>query len=104
MYASKNNFFSISTAFFTLFILLFAVYFSYHIFNGDRGLLALMQLKKKVDEAHMQLDITKAERLKLEHDVRLMSDDSLDLDMLDEQARKLLGFANQKETVYSLDK
>ena len=86
--------------------LLFVVilsYFSYHAISGERGLLALIQLSQKIEEARSQLDIIHAERLKFERNVRLMRDDSLDLDLLDEQARRLLGYAGKDEKIYNLE-
>lgn len=49
------------------------------------------------------LDIVHAERLKMERNVRLMRDESLDLDLLDEQARRVLGYADKDERVYNLE-
>jgi cell division protein FtsB len=83
----------------TLFVLLFA-YFCYHAISGDRGLLALIQFNKRVDSLRAEADSVRAKRLQLEHRVSLLKPDSLDLDMLDEQARKLLGYAGKDETVY----
>jgi len=85
----------------TLFVLLF-VYFCYHAISGDRGLLAFIQANKQVDALQKEADTVRAERLQLEHRVSLLKPDSLDLDMLDEQARKLLGYAKKDETVYEL--
>ncbi len=86
--------------------LLFVValsYFSYHAISGERGLLALIQLNQKIEQARSELDIVHAERIKLERNVRLLRDDSLDLDLLDEQARRLLGYAGKDERVYNLE-
>lgn len=87
----------------TLFILLLLAYFTFHAVSGDRGLLAFMQLSKKTEEARAELDIVKAERLRLERKVSLLRNDSLDLDMLDEQARVLLGYSAEGETVYYIN-
>lgn len=86
--------------------LLFAVvllYFSYHVVSGERGLLALIQLSQKIEQARLELDIVHAQRLKYERNVKLLRDDSLDLDLLDEQARRLLGYAEKDEKVYNLE-
>lgn len=93
---SKSN-----RTFITLVFVLLLGYFSYHAVSGDRGLLALMQLSQKVEEAKKELDQTNAERLKLEHKVSLLKDESLDLDLLDEQARKLLGYVGKDEVIYN---
>lgn len=83
----------------TLFILLF-IYFCYHAISGDRGLLAFVRANKHVEDLKKEADTVRAERLQLEHRVSLLKPNSLDLDMLDEQARKLLGYAIKDETVY----
>lgn len=84
----------------TLVFLLVSCYFCYHAISGERGLLALMELSKKVEDSRQQLDIINADRLKLEHRVSLLRDESLDLDLLDEQARRLLGYVAADETLY----
>ena len=76
-------------------------YFCYHVLSGERGLLALMELSKQVQQSRQQLDITNAERLNLQHRVNLLRDESLDLDLLDERARKLLGYVGEDEVVYN---
>lgn len=86
----------------TLFVLLFS-YFCYHAISGDRGLLALIQYNKRVDRLHAEADTIRAERLQLEHRVSLLKPNSLDLDLLEEQARKLLGYAHKNETVYEFN-
>lgn len=98
--AGRANLRSIFT---TLFFLTMLSYFSYHIVSGDRGLLAYIQLKNKVEHSRMELDAIRADRLTLEHQVELLSTKTLDLDMLDEQARKVLGYAAEDEMVFTLD-
>jgi cell division protein FtsB len=41
--------------------------------------------------------------LQLEHHVNLMRGESLDLELLDQQARKILGYASPDEKVIILD-
>ncbi len=78
---------------------LLAVYFSYHLVQGERGLIAYLQLKAQVAASQAQLDVLQAEKSKLAHRVRLLRPDSLDPDLLDEQARRMLGFAHPDELV-----
>lgn len=77
-------------------------YFAYHLVSGNNGLLATMQLTTKLEEAQMRLDEIRMERLKLQHRVKMMSPESLDLDLLDEQARKVLGHSKKGEIIYFL--
>ncbi len=99
--SSRSNPFS-SMA--TLAFVLLLAYFCYHAVSGDRGLLALMKLSNQVEQSRQELDNVNFERLKLEHRVSLLRDESLDLDLLDEQARKLLGYVGTDETVYTNSK
>lgn len=84
----------------TLFLVLTFGYFFYHVISGESGLLSLIEVSKKVNEAKGELDIVSAERLRLENRVALLRDESLDPDLLDEQARRLLGYVAEDETVY----
>ena len=85
-----------------LFVVL-VVYFSYHAVIGERGFLAFLRLSQKIELARAQLDIVHAERMKYERNVKLLRSNSLDLDLLDEQARRVLGYADKDEKVYNLE-
>jgi cell division protein FtsB len=57
-------------------------------------------LTQQIDKLQSDLDTVRAERLHIEHRVNLLRSESLDLDILDEQARAILGFAGDGEEVY----
>ena len=78
---------------------LLAVYFSYHLVQGEHGFIAYLQLKVQVAASQAELDVLRAEKSRLAHRVRLLRPDSLDPDLLDEQARRMLGFAHPDELV-----
>ena len=80
-----------------LFIML---YLGFHALTGEHGALALFRESHKLDVLKAELDDIKAKNASLELKVRLLSSDSLDLDMLDQQVRKVLGVAGRNETVY----
>lgn len=84
----------------TLFFILVLVYFCYHAMDRDRGLFALVQLNKELEQAQLELDVTRAERIKLSYHTKLLKAESLDLDLLDEQARKILGYSAPEEKIY----
>jgi cell division protein FtsB len=84
----------------TFIFMLLISYFTYHAISGERGLLAFIRLSKQVEDARINLDNVVAEKLRLEHRVTLLRDDSLDLDLLDEQARKLLGYSDKSDIIY----
>jgi len=68
-------------------------YFSYHLVNGDRGLLAYRDLNQAIAQAEQIKTITGGERSVLERRVSLLRPESLDLDMLEERARVILDLA-----------
>ncbi len=74
-------------------------YFAYHLMHGDRGYFAWKGLQQKLTVAETQYDAKLAERQALENRVKLLRPDSLDLDMLDERARVVLGFVKPDERV-----
>lgn len=74
-------------------------YFAYHLAHGDRGYFAWKGLQQKLTSAETQYDQKLAERQALENRVKLLRPDSLDLDMLDERARLVLGFVKPDERV-----
>ena len=74
-------------------------YFVFHVFHGDRGLIAWAQLRKQVLEVEIMAKAIVAERQYLENNVRLLHPESLDPDMLDERARLMLNFGHPDELV-----
>ncbi|HCP00799.1 MAG: septum formation initiator [Alphaproteobacteria bacterium] len=78
---------------------LLLAYFSYHMVQGDHGLLSLLQLRTKVEQAnklHVSLEV---QRNQIETRVALLRPDNLDPDMLEERARVMLNFAHPNEIV-----
>lgn len=74
-------------------------YFLYHTVEGDRGWIAQVHLQNEVAAAEETLAKLRQEREALEHRVHLMSPDSLDPDLLDEEARKTLNYSKPNEIV-----
>ena len=74
-------------------------YFVFHVFHGDRGLIAWAQLRQQVVEVEATAKAMAAERQYLENTVRLLHPESLDPDMLDERARLMLNFGHPDELV-----
>jgi cell division protein FtsB len=74
-------------------------YFAFHIVQGDRGLVALWQLHKQIEQADLALADVTAKRALLEHRVQLLSAEHLDDDMLDERVREMLNVARPDELV-----
>lgn len=78
-------------------------YLGFHTLSGERGVVALFKETKKLEALTAELSATRAERVTLEKRIKLMSNSSLDLDMLDEQAKKVLGYAGKDEVVLFTD-
>ena len=83
----------------TVFSMLLCMYFAYHLLHGDRGFFANKGLQIKLTQAQEKLATKQAERTALENRVRLMRPDGIDLDLLDERARVVLGFVKSDERV-----
>jgi cell division protein FtsB len=75
------------------------VYFSYHLVEGDRGLLAWRQVGEKVRVAQAELAASDAQRTALDRRVNLLRAGHLDPDMLDERARATLNLVAPDERV-----
>jgi cell division protein FtsB len=75
-------------------------YFSYHAVEGDHGLHKRAALAEKIERLEAELAALKLERTRIEHDVALMTDRvRSEPDMLDEQARGLLGHVRPGDIV-----
>lgn len=72
-------------------------YFCYHMISGGRGILAYFKLNSQMLALESELETTRAERLTIEHKSNLLKSNSLDLDLLEEQAKRVLGYAKPKE-------
>ena len=73
--------------------------FTYYGLFGDKGVVKYFQLKKELQNKEL---IKKDLENKMENKQNLvngMSSDSLDLDLLDEEDRKNLGYASKEEIV-----
>jgi cell division protein FtsB len=78
-------------------------YLAFHALSGERGIYAFLKQSRNLDASQQELAKLSAERKALENNVHLLSDDSLDLDLLDEQARRVLGKVDQHEVVVILE-
>jgi cell division protein FtsB len=83
------------TALFALLIF----YFGYHALTGERGLLHGAMREETLASRIQTLKSLRAEREALQTRVRLLSDDNLSRDLLEERARAQLGFADPRDYV-----
>ena len=80
-------------------------YFIYHSIQGDRGILAWVQLQERLTHALYQLNNTIQERTALEEIVQDLRPESINRDLLDQQVRLQLGYVHPNEIVIlQLDK
>jgi cell division protein FtsB len=71
----------------------------YHALHGNHGLYALAREQYRIEHLKQDLEKVTHEREVLERRVRLMRDESLDPDLLEEQARRYLGVTGKDEVV-----
>lgn len=74
-------------------------YFGFHTFHGERGLYALVREEQQLHSLKKELAQTKAAREKIELRVSHLRDGSIDLDLLDEQMRRMLGVSRPGEVM-----
>ena len=74
-------------------------YFCYHLIAGERSYLRLISLNHQISTTEKQFDTASAERTALEHKVVMMRPGSVNRDLLEEQARSVLGFHYPDEKV-----
>lgn len=86
-----------------LFLTMFGLgfYICYHAVNGKRGIKSFFQFNSEIQLLREELKDLQEERIKLEHKVNLLKDNSLDSDSLEESVKRNLGYAKPKEFVFS---
>jgi cell division protein FtsB len=77
-------------------------YFCYHYVSGSRGLFAYNSLKSEAEILDSRLSSLQQENEALHRRVTLLRKDNIDQDMLDEQARTVLGYGETDEKVIPL--
>ena len=81
-------------------LLVFAVfYLMFHALHGERGLYALVKEQRQLSAVSEELKQTRIERERVELRVSHLRDTNLDLDLLDEQMRRMLGVMKPGEVV-----
>ncbi|MDP3936218.1 MAG: septum formation initiator family protein [Alphaproteobacteria bacterium] len=75
------------------------VYFAYHGFSGERGVLKYWTIQNELDEKEFELLELQTQRQKLEEKIKRLNPKSIDLDFLEEQAMKVLNFFHKDHIV-----
>lgn len=92
----KNTSTLANMAFFGICVAL-CLYFAFAAVQGPSGILRRVQLESEIAQATAERDALKAEVAQMTNMTRRLSDDFLDLDLLDERARTVLGLARRDE-------
>ena len=85
-----------------LFVLALIAYFGFHAVQGERGILAWHRMKADLAHAEQRRAELAGERQRLAHRVGLLEPGSLDRDMIEEQARRLLNYGHPLDRVIML--
>ncbi|MGO4915433.1 FtsB family cell division protein [Pseudogemmobacter sp. W21_MBD1_M6] len=75
------------------------MYFTFAAVQGDYGLFRRIQIDAEARDLRSQLADISAQVATAENNARRLSDDYLDLDLLDQQAREVLGMIRGDEIV-----
>ncbi|HEY1447575.1 MAG TPA: septum formation initiator family protein [Caulobacteraceae bacterium] len=74
-------------------------YFTFHALTGERGLLLTRQRREMLAAKQAELAQLQSERRELEIRARLLRNQSLSADLVEERAHVLLGFVDPKDYV-----
>lgn len=74
-------------------------YFAYHIFQGERGVISWFIISKQVREDEEKLKTLQMQKEYMQRRIGLLNPSSIDLDMLEELARKLLNYSKENEII-----
>jgi cell division protein FtsB len=72
-------------------------YFAFHAVQGDRGVFAYAELTEQVRDARIKLAEAHAQREALQSDVSRLNRDNLDLNLLEERVRAVLGMVDDDD-------
>ena len=78
-------------------------YFGFHAFNGQYGIRAHLVFQAKEEALVNELTVLQERRERLEARVLLLRDGTMERDMVDERARRMLNMVRADEIVLSLD-
>ena len=80
------------------------LYVGYQSVQGERGLLGWVERSAEVEKTRAEVAALAEERRKLERRVSQLRTESLDLDLLDQEARRLLNLGHPDEEVLFHDR
>lgn len=86
------------------FLMVIFFYFVYHVIVGQRGLISYFVIQDEIQQHAKELQVLVEQRTLVEEKVRSLSAQDVDLDLLDELARKDLGLIKQTEKCFVIKK
>jgi cell division protein FtsB len=90
---------ALGAAIFLLLVFVLGSYFTFAAVQGDYGVFRRVQIDAEADVLRAQRDALARELAGVENKTRRLSDEFLDLDLLDQQAREILGLIRADEIV-----
>ncbi|MDP5307662.1 FtsB family cell division protein [Paracoccus spongiarum] len=90
---------SISATIFFVLTLCLGLYFAFAAVQGPSGILRRIQIESETAEIVAERDELRVEVDRMQNLTRRLSDDFLDLDLLDERAREVLGLVRADEII-----
>ncbi|QFT64250.1 Cell division protein FtsB [Roseivivax halotolerans] len=81
------------------FLISVGAYFAFAAIQGDYGIFRRAEIEVEAQELRTELAALETEVARMENLTRRLSDDYLDLDLLDERARDVLGLLRYDEVV-----
>jgi cell division protein FtsB len=90
---------SLTGLFLPVVLLFIGAYFTFTAVQGNYGLFQRIQISAEADRLELQLAALQSEVARMEILTRRLSDDYLDLDLLDEQVRDVLGYVRSDEII-----
>ena len=88
---------SIGATVFLILTVLVGLYFAYAAVQGPSGILRRIQIQAETEDLREARDLLQADVTRMQNLTRRLSDDYLDLDLLDERAREVLGLLRADE-------
>ena len=79
------------------------VFFGFHTFVGERGLMARSEIDREIQAAREILALLDKQNHFLEHRIRLMRSGAIDADILAETARANVGMYGENDVIISID-
>jgi len=80
-------------------LMLVGIYFTFTAVQGNNGLFQRIQVEAERDRLTAELERLQGQVARMEILTRRLSDDYLDLDLLDERVRNVLGYARPDEVI-----